>query len=348
MGNVIAYSGISTKIRAMQKKLLSEAELKKLSEFRLSVQKAEYLSGFPAYRLLFQNAGEQGFHRMELERRLALSLMQDFDRLYHFADGEQKRFMKLYFQHYEVILVKRSLQIVLSGRPAPFEFTLYEDYIRKYARIDLIRLSQCKDLAEFIEALAGTPYGKLLKRFYESGNAGNADYETAIDMRYFTTMWRLKDKELPKEAKSILERTFGSRIDMLNLNWIYRSKKYFDLTPQEIYSLLIPIRCRISLEEMKKMVEAPGLTEFVAAERETCYGPRVQAFMKQDETLGQAQEALLRHIYRSEARKHPYSIAPINTYFFLKEKEVQEIIRIAEETHYQDKSGQGPVKEVLS
>ena len=33
---------------------------------------------------------------------------------------------------------------------------------------------------------------------------------------------------------------------MLNIQWIYRAKKYFNLSPADIYALLIPIQYKIS------------------------------------------------------------------------------------------------------
>lgn len=342
--SVISYSGIVAKIRAMKAELLTEADYEKLSEYRLSVQKAEFLAGFKPYAALFQNASDENLHRSGLERRLRLALFQDFDKIYRFGNAGQKSFLRMYFGHYEVRMVKECLQAVLSGRPSQFELTLYEDFIKKYAKIDLIRLGESKNLAEFIENLAGTPYYSILKRLEESGHAKTIDYETAIDMRYFMTMWRKKKKNLSPEEQKMIERTFGSGIDMLNLSWIYRSKKYYHLTPEELYALLIPIRYRLSAEEMKKMVEAPGLTEFIELERATCYGPMVKAYMeKQGGTFAEAQGALLLQLYEREARRHPYSIAPIHSYFFLKEREIGRIIYISERSHYAD-SGEQELK----
>ena len=32
----------------------------------------------------------------------------------------------------------------------------------------------------------------------------------------------------------------GSKIDLLNLQWIYRAKKYYNMKPADIYLLLMP------------------------------------------------------------------------------------------------------------
>ena len=49
MGNVMAYSGLTTKIRAMQAKLLTQADYETISGFTDVVQVVEFLKTKPAY-----------------------------------------------------------------------------------------------------------------------------------------------------------------------------------------------------------------------------------------------------------------------------------------------------------
>lgn len=346
MNNVISYSGISAKVRAMQSELLREEDFRKLAEIRLPIQKAEFLSGFKPYAELFRNVGEVDLHRMGLERRLWLSVYRDYDKLFRFANAQQRAFLQLYFAHFEVSMVRECLQSVLSGNPQRFRFTLYESYIHKYARIDLIRLAQCKSIEEFIEALSGTAYYSILKRLFDSGKATAVDYETAINMRYFSTMWRMKGKVLTKREEETIEKTFGCEIDLLNMSWIHRAKKYFAVQAEELYSLLIPIRYRLTADEIRRMAEAGSMEEFLEIERSTRYGAKVMGYIEQGLSTGAAFTELVDHIYRSEARKSPYSVAPLHTYFHLKEKEISRIIYTVESTHYQGDAPEKAVGEV--
>lgn len=334
MGNVIAYSGISTKIRAMQRELLREEDYKKLAQQGISRDKALFLSSFKPYAELFSAEGAEQMHRADVERRLILSVLRDFEKLYRFANTQQRVFMDLYFSHFEVRMIKACLQAVAGHAEMP-QLALYSPYFAKHSKIDLKALSESGTISQFIDRLSGTPYHAILSRLYESGTAGLVDYETAIDMRYFNTVWKRKDKLLKPDARTVLERTLGSRIDILNLNWIYRVKKYYKMTPNELYSLLIPVRYRISLAEMKAMAEAPDLPTFAEAERKTRYGPLLAAGRKEGENLGDAADRLLERLYRASARNDPYSIAPINTYFYLKEKEIRRIVSIIERSHYE-------------
>ena len=334
MGNVIAYSGISAKVRAMQAQLLSEEDFKRLGSFASSHSRAAFLRTFRPYRDSFDE-NEGTLHRADIERRLLLSIYRDFDKLYRFSGQQQRRFLNLYFEHFEARRIKACLQAVIARGEMP-DVGLYWPFMQKYAHVDLIRLCKSDRLETFIDNLEGTVYHAILKRLYDSNAAGLADYETAIDMRYFNTMWKKKDKVLTKEGSRIIAKTLGSRIDFLNLSWIYRSKKYYRMTPQEIYGLLIPVRYRISLEEMKRMVEADSLEAFEQAERQTYYGDMMERCRAEARSLYEAAEQLLAEIYKTSARENPYSIAPLNTYFFLKEREIVRIVNIIERAHYQE------------
>ena len=49
---------------------------------------------------------------------------------------------------------------------------------------------------------------------------------------------------------------------MLNLQWIYRSKKYYHMAPADIYALLSPVRYKLSTKEITELVEAVDEEEF--------------------------------------------------------------------------------------
>lgn len=335
MGNVIAYSGIYAKVSSMQAQLLQEEDFKRLAEQGISRDKAIFLSGFRSYASLFSSESTEPMHRADVERRLFLSLLDDFEKLYRFSNTEQRIFMDLYFAHFEVRLIKICLEAVVGHTQMP-QLLRYMPYFKRHSRINLEALSESESIGQFIERLAGTEYYAILARLFESGTARLADYETAIDMRFFNTMWKRKDRVLKADARRVVEKTLGSRIDILNLNWIYRVKKYYKMTPNEIYGLLIPVRYRISLAEMKAMVEAPDLAAFETAEQRTRYGPLLAAERRDGAGLGEAAVRLQEAFYRASARREPYSIAPINTYFFLKEEEIRRIISIIERSHYEE------------
>ena len=50
------------------------------------------------------------------------------------------------------------------------------------------------------------------------------DYDLALNLYYFTTMWKKRKKILKHKELEIFTRDAGAKIDLLNLQWIYRAK----------------------------------------------------------------------------------------------------------------------------
>lgn len=73
MGNVMAYSGLTTKIRAMQAKLLTQADYETISGFTDVVQVVEFLKTKPAYAVYMDQLELAHLHRGVL-RRCCISL----------------------------------------------------------------------------------------------------------------------------------------------------------------------------------------------------------------------------------------------------------------------------------
>ena len=74
MGNVLSYSGISTKIRAMQSKLITEAQLKEITQLPSVPQIFAYLKRTPEYRDVWASVDENELHRGQIEKMLKTSI----------------------------------------------------------------------------------------------------------------------------------------------------------------------------------------------------------------------------------------------------------------------------------
>ena len=85
MGNLIAYSGISTKIKAMERWRIRESQFEAMSGLQTVSEAVQFLKQFPPYASLFTGAEEGELHRGDIEQRLNQSQYSDFAKLYRFA-----------------------------------------------------------------------------------------------------------------------------------------------------------------------------------------------------------------------------------------------------------------------
>lgn len=146
-------------------------------------------------------------------------------------------------------------------------------------------------------------------------------------------MWKKGKRVLKGHEQKIFLKDYGMKIDLLNLQWIYRAKKYYHMLPPDIYSMTIPIHYRIKVEEFKTLVETPTLEQFEAEVEKTYYAGKYN-YMQTDKTLEQMYRDCLRKLYLTDKRNDPYSIAIVNTYLFLKEEEIYKLTTALECIRY--------------
>ena len=116
MGRLLEYSGITTKIRAMKSRLLTDSDYRELSGTKSVTDALVYLKKKPAYSLLFANRDERSLHRNEIENILTKSVYMDYQKLYRFASAGQRKILDLYFGRYETSLIKRCMRMVFDHR----------------------------------------------------------------------------------------------------------------------------------------------------------------------------------------------------------------------------------------
>ena len=95
MGNVMAYSGITTKVRAMSAKLLTAGDYDTIAGLGTVTEAIEYLKDKTAYAPYVNRMDISLYHRGNVEKILYQSLFDDYSRLFRFAGMKQKTFLKL-------------------------------------------------------------------------------------------------------------------------------------------------------------------------------------------------------------------------------------------------------------
>lgn len=332
MGNLLAYSGIVTKVRAMQAKLLTDEDFQNIANMHTVTDIAGYLKEKPAYREHLKEMDEGKLHRGDIEKILIQSLYSDYTRLYRFSGMEQKKFLELYLKRYEMNLINYCLRIVFNHYEKPFDLNYKKPFFDRYSDLSIDKLITSKNVEELVENLKGTEYYGALKRMEDAKSPTLFDYDLALNLYYFTNMWKKRKKILKKKELDIFTRDAGTKIDLLNLQWIYRAKKYYNMLPPDIYPLLIPVQYRIHIDAMKELVEAPSLEEFMKAVEKTSYAKKMKE--NSQRTIEKMYRDCLYQLYMADRRSNPYSIAAVNTYLFLKEEELRKLTTALECVRY--------------
>ena len=325
MGNVLSYSGLSTKIRAMQSKLITEAQLAEISQLSSVPQIFAYLKRTPEYKDAWAAFDENELHRGQIEKMLKSSIFSNFSRIYHFANPKQRKFLELYSKRYEIRVLKEIMANIFDHRNTdPLDLSPYEEFFRLHSRLDLQKLASCATMEEFLNVLKGNEFYTPLSHIQDhESKALLFDYGMTLDLYYFSQIWNVREKLFKGKDLEQMTLAYGEKFDMLNLQFIQRSKRYFHMAPADIYALLIPMNYKLKKEEINAMVEAASHEESRQIFRKTYYGKKYDQL-----TVGNLEEfynLILRTTLEKEAARNPYSVAMLYSYLYHKEHEVNRL-----------------------
>ena len=154
----MSYSGLTTKIRAMQSHLLNVQNFREIVELSSVPQALAYLREKPSYGPLLGSLDGNDIHRGQIERVLKQSIYRDYTKLYRFANSSQRKFLDLYFGRYEVYFLKVCLTNMIDHRKPSLDLTGFEDFFDKHSKLNLEALEASDTIEEFIGNLKGSVY----------------------------------------------------------------------------------------------------------------------------------------------------------------------------------------------
>ncbi|MBO5069885.1 MAG: V-type ATPase subunit [Roseburia sp.] len=327
---LLQYSGLVTKTKAMHGELLPEEELCRLMEYETVEEIIAFLRESKGYAPIFKSHDEM-HHRAQVEAVMDDSLYSDYMRLYRFAGGEQRKGLEILFFRYEVNVLKNCLKHMEQGG-REYNLGYLNLFFDRHSCYDTAALTRATNMAELIAALSGTRYEKLMGRLQENPQLSGADYEMQLDIYYYRTVWKMKDKLTNRRTKQIFTRVLGTEIDWLNIMWMYRFKRFYHRKPTDIYADMIPVSYRLKKKELQKMLETEKLEEFVEVLGHTAY------FTDKDPVVSLGDEITFRLVmektYRQICRAYPMSLAPVLWYLYNKENEIDDLTTILEGVRY--------------
>lgn len=328
------YTAITTKIRGMRGKLLKREDYIQLSYLSSEKEIAAFLKRHPGYETLLQEVDENKVTRTELEGLLNSSIYEDFNKLYRFANMTQRKFLRIHGITYEVAVLKKFLRRAFDVAEIYQEVgDEYLVFLSKHSKLDFEALRAARTLEQFREALKGSRYYYPLQLLERMTNPTLFDYETALDTYAFTAIWQEKNKLSNKKEQKTFEQIYGMQFDLLNIVFIFRYKKFYDLPAEQIASLLIPINYKLKPSKVTQLLQAESNDEFWQVVATTYYARYVADF-KNERYLEELYERLMNEVIRGRAKEAPFSAASMYAYLHDKEEEVELITRLIEAIHY--------------
>ncbi|MCI8485184.1 MAG: V-type ATPase subunit [Lachnospiraceae bacterium] len=96
-GELLQYSGLITKTRAMQSRLLKQEDFERITEFQTVEETIGFLREQESYGRIY-GGHEEIKHRGQVEALIHNSILEDYRKLYLFGNGQQRKAMELYLE----------------------------------------------------------------------------------------------------------------------------------------------------------------------------------------------------------------------------------------------------------
>jgi len=330
--DLFTYSALSSKARASYGRLLTAEDYNMLIDMKNVNEIAGYLKKNTYYSEILSNVDEALIHRGQLENIIKTDIMKEYDKFLRFTSGNARKFLQSTYKKYET----ESLKIIFRRLETVGGVMSAEGYLlflKNTSEIDFHKLIKSKDSLEFIENLKGTEYYDVLRPFTGTGVKINLfNLEMVLDLHYFKFLYKRMKKYLTGKDFRPLEESFGVKTDVLNMLWIYRCKKYYNMKKEIIRSYILPFNAGIRKETLNRLIEAEDIEEFLEIAGTTKYS---SIFIRDIDGFFEVNFAdYMYNIHMKLFRKYPLSVTAAVDYIHMKEYELSNIISIIEGIRY--------------
>lgn len=329
--NLLSYSGITAKVKAMEGNLFKNDDYVKISNLETVPEFINFLKTNSAYKPLFSGFDEGSLHRGQVEELIVNSLFDSYTRIYRFCNREQRNALIFLSIRFETNIIKHCLQHVFNNE-YEYKGSSFDSFFSKCLKVNLEQLTTARSIDEFVNLLKDTEYYPILKAIQNTSNPTLFDYEMQLDIYYFKKVWKLKDKYLKGDSNKAYTEILGKQVDLLNILWIYRSKKYYDIDSAKIYSYIIPISYKLKKKEITALIESNSVEELISLVN-TSYYVKVYG-ITEITSFESLYRTLLSKIYKSNKQRYPNSMAPVQQYLYFKELEIDKLTTVLECIRY--------------
>ena len=257
----MAYYAIQTKIISKKGHIIRGLDWEKLLECKTVEQLKSLLLDNKEFNRLLEDVKNEQINRDKMEVLLGKFKTLETEDLLHYFSGIYKEFIETLLlegelQDLSLILRKIARDEKLDGIEERFVHS------PKHETLPFEKLMSSKNVAQFTENLKGTPYYSGLKNLTKEDAISR---EFHIEMKLYVELYRNlieSAKKLDKDDAEAALDIIGLKIDLLNVQWIYRALNYYKISSEEIliYSLLGGKS--IDYKKLKKLCYSKTLEEF--------------------------------------------------------------------------------------
>lgn len=269
----------------------------------------------------------------ELEKVLLNSVIDDFLKIYYFADIKLRPVIAIYGLQFEIRFIKHALKAIEQKGQTDVTVGPLANYLETSRHYHLNEIILATNFNAFIEALRDTPFAKFFsqhEKYFSDDSYEQFIIESDLDkFRAKLTVQEVKNL-LPLDLAKDLNRYYGMKYDLINLNTIYRLKFLFKVTNEEIEAHLFKPGRKLTSEVRLNLLASTSPEAYQRKVEELGY-ESVLNYAKESFSVYQQEQFISKQLRRF-AKQFPNSVLNIFAFFNQKELEVRHFIHLIEQT----------------
>jgi V/A-type H+/Na+-transporting ATPase subunit C len=333
MRQLAKYAFANAKIRAMLSYLLEPATFDLLLDAADRFECLDILKKTP-YHAFLADVKAQDISLQALEKEFLKYDLAIYRKVEDMLSSKtEQEFVSLLRQRYELEELKVILRIWHHKLPVDWQDHIIQPRISY--DIDFSKLIAAAHIEEFIILLDHTPYKQPLMAARQAYKDHNSSFylEAALDVDYYKRLIDCISRFSPVDRK-IAAKVLGIEVDIENINWLIRLRKYYSLGIGEMLEWFIPGGQWINRDAVRKYYTTDGLTKVVES---VSLGPYAKIKdLAQDNVLlieNFLYEILLREI-KSALSGFPFTIGTVMGYLTLKSRETKNLSSLLHAKEY--------------
>lgn len=247
MNKVGTYAMVNAKVRAMRSHMIS----KTMYQSMIAARSVNDLMGI-LEQTRFQSMLEHvdALDPVDIEKTLFRAEVFELKKILKFSKSHPRTLLELLLKRYEG---ERLKAILRSWHSKENLDAIYYDKIWDVLPVDAIL--EAKNIEEILYYLRESSYRKPVESALESYKERKTLFpvELSIDRYIFEMLFDCIETFERSDLK-IAKRMIGVEIDIKNLDWISRYRRYYKLSSAEISQLLLPNGYKIRHDQIQKIV----------------------------------------------------------------------------------------------
>lgn len=332
MSNVRRFAAVNTKIKSMVGKLLTHEDYENMIVLGSEKELFDYLNEETYYGNIFKDMAPEDYSIASVEFHIKNYIITLYKKISCYITGDYQRLFKLLMRRYEAEDIKTYLRALIleediSGLYQKFPYSNF------YSKLDYKVLSEATDLVEFVELLKETIYYKVLKLYLEESPERMLFYmEMNLDRVYFSKL-SVEIAKYKGDERPILD-ILQMNIDFINFQWIYRGRKFYKLSSEEVLNYTLPNGHYLNYECLKALSYAEDEEALFELMGSTHYKKLFQyernnvLYLERD-----MDRYLYKHFLKSD-RESSLNMITVVTFTHRLEFEMRDLFTMIEAKHY--------------